>query len=176
MASKNKAWENRIHTSRRRMPNRDIKNTFLIYCEGINTEHFLPDEYPHEQTAEKPFTFIIATRLLYSKGIGTLADAASSEATARANEIKSLLAAKGSVDASSDVLSSPVVQNLREQQSTAARKISELSATYLPNHPKMMAAQNDLTNINRQIRAEALKVVEGLNEQAKIAKSREERS
>jgi hypothetical protein len=38
MASKNKAWENRIHTSRRRVPNRDIKNTFLIYCEGVNTE------------------------------------------------------------------------------------------------------------------------------------------
>jgi hypothetical protein len=38
MASKNKAWENRINTSRRRVPNRDIKNTFLIYCEEVNTE------------------------------------------------------------------------------------------------------------------------------------------
>jgi RloB-like protein len=38
MASKKKAWENRIDTSRRRSPYRDVKNTFLIYCEGVNTE------------------------------------------------------------------------------------------------------------------------------------------
>ncbi len=102
----------------------------------------------------------------------TLADAASSEATARANEIKSLLAAKGSVDASSDVLSSPVVQNLREQQSTAARKISELSATYLPNHPKMIAAQQELNSINVHVRQEALKVIDSLSGQAKVANAR----
>ncbi len=102
----------------------------------------------------------------------TLADAASSEATARANEIKSLLAAKGTVDASSDVLSSPVVQNLREQQSTAARKISELSATYLPNHPKMIAAQQELNSINVHLRQEALKVIDSLSGQAKVANAR----
>ncbi len=54
----------------------NVKKVHILHGEGINTEHFLPDEYPHEQIAEKPFTFIIATRLLYSKGIGTLADAA----------------------------------------------------------------------------------------------------
>jgi polysaccharide biosynthesis transport protein len=102
----------------------------------------------------------------------TLADAASTEATARANEIKSLLASKGSVDSSSDVLSSAVVQNLREQQVTASRKISELSATYLPNHPKMIAAKQELQNIDGQIRREALKVVEGLAGQSKIAAAR----
>ena len=54
----------------------NVKKVHILHGEGINTEHFLPDEYPHEKIAEKPFTFIIATRLLYSKGIGTLADAA----------------------------------------------------------------------------------------------------
>lgn len=102
----------------------------------------------------------------------TLADAASSEATARANEIKSLLAAKGSVDASSDVLNSVVVQNLREQQVTASRKISELSATYLPNHPKMIAAQQELNSINVHVRLEALKVIDSLSGQAKVANAR----
>jgi hypothetical protein len=38
MGSKKKAWENRVNTSKRRVPNREIKNTFLIYCEGVNTE------------------------------------------------------------------------------------------------------------------------------------------
>jgi polysaccharide biosynthesis transport protein len=104
----------------------------------------------------------------------TLAEAASSEASARASEIKSLLSSKGSVDASSDVLSSSVIQNLREQQATTSRKMSELSATYLPNHPKMIAVKQELQSINGQIRREALKVVESLAGQSKVAAARAE--
>jgi polysaccharide biosynthesis transport protein len=102
----------------------------------------------------------------------SVAEAGSTEAAARANEIKSLLASKGSVDASSDVLGSPVIQSLREQQVTAARKISELSATYLSNHPKMIAARQEKQSIDMQVRREALKVVDSLAGQAKIAAAR----
>ena len=102
----------------------------------------------------------------------TLAEAAASEASARADEIKNLLAQKGTVDASSDVLSSPVIQNLREKQAEASRKISELSAVYLPNHPKMIAAQQELASINRNLRVEAGKVIDSLIGQAKVATAR----
>ncbi len=103
----------------------------------------------------------------------TLAGTARTEAQERAKSINNILATKGTVDASTDVLSSPTVQRLREQQAISASRVAELSATYLPNHPKMIAAQNDLRNIDLQIRSEALKVVEGLNQQAKIATARE---
>jgi succinoglycan biosynthesis transport protein ExoP len=106
-----------------------------------------------------------------NKQIGD-AEAAAIEASARADEIKSLLANKGSVDESSDVLNSPAIQSLRTQQTTAQSKVSELSATYLPNHPKMVAAERELDTVNRQIRREALKVVEGLAGQAKVAAAR----
>lgn len=102
----------------------------------------------------------------------TLADAAQTEAEAKAQEIRDLLASQGSVDASSEVLGSATIQRLRESQITAARRISDLSATYLPNHPKMIAAQRDLDNLEKQIRREALKIVESLQGQAKIAAKR----
>ena len=102
----------------------------------------------------------------------TLAEAAASEASARADEIKNLLAQKGSVDASSDVLSSPVIQRMREQQTEATRKISELSAVYLPNHPKMISAQQELGSINRNLRSEANKIIDSLIGQAKVATAR----
>ena len=102
----------------------------------------------------------------------TIAETAAAEATARANEIKAVLTARGTVDASSDVLGSPIVQSLRAQQVAATQKISELSAVYLPSHPKMIAAQKQLGNINSQIRQEALKIVESLAGQAKIANAR----
>ncbi|MCX7347585.1 MAG: exopolysaccharide transport family protein [Alphaproteobacteria bacterium] len=103
----------------------------------------------------------------------TLARAASTEARARADSIRDLLNSKGSVDASSDVLASAAVQRLKEQRSDAARRLAELSATYLPGHPKMVAAQGEVTSVDRQIRSEALKVVTSLEEQARVADARE---
>jgi uncharacterized protein involved in exopolysaccharide biosynthesis/Mrp family chromosome partitioning ATPase len=102
----------------------------------------------------------------------TLAEAASSEARAKADEIVAMLESVGSVDASADVLNSAVVQRLREKQVTAMGKVSELSATYLPNHPKMVAANRELAGIEKQIRREALKVVDSLQGQAKVAEAR----
>ncbi len=102
----------------------------------------------------------------------TIAETAKAEAEARANEIRQMLASRGSVDASADVLSSPAVQSLRQQQAVAQRKLSELSATYLPGHPKMLAAQKELAAVNGQVRSEALKIVDSLQGQAKVAEAR----
>ena len=102
----------------------------------------------------------------------TVAQGASTEARSRADAIRQLLADKGSVDSSSEVLASPVIQRLKEQRTDATRQIAELSATYLPNHPKMIAAQSQLANLDRLIRGEAMKIVTGLEEQASIAESR----
>jgi polysaccharide biosynthesis transport protein len=103
----------------------------------------------------------------------SIAENAAGEASARAAEIKSMMAS-GAVEASSDVLNSPLIQNLREQQSAATRKVSELSGTYLPNHPKMVAAQRELSSLNSSIKREASKVVESLQGQAKVANQRAE--
>ena len=104
----------------------------------------------------------------------TVAEGVRTEAEQRAKSIKNILATKGTVVGSTDVLNSTIVQSLREQQVASARRVAELSATYLPGHPKMMAAQNDLKNIDRQIRSEALKLVDSLDQQAKIAEAREQ--
>ena len=104
----------------------------------------------------------------------TVAQAASTEAAAKADAIHQLLTSQGSVDASSEVLASAVIQRLKEQRTEAARAVAELSATYLANHPRMIAAQNQLRNVDRQFRGEALKIVGALEEQARIAKARVE--
>jgi polysaccharide biosynthesis transport protein len=102
----------------------------------------------------------------------TLAEAASSEAKAKADEIRQMLETRGNVEGSSEVLASATIQRLGEQQVAAERKYTELSATYLPNHPKMVAAQKEILDVERRMRREALKVVDGLQGQAKIAASR----
>jgi uncharacterized protein involved in exopolysaccharide biosynthesis len=103
----------------------------------------------------------------------TLAEAARTEAQAKAKTIRATLDDQGSVDASSDVLNSPFIQRLREQQIALQRNIAELSVTYLPGHPKMVAARNELAKVDQQIRSEAMKVVAGLEDQARVAAARE---
>jgi tyrosine-protein kinase Etk/Wzc len=103
----------------------------------------------------------------------TLAEAARTEAQAKAKAIRTMLDDQGSVDASSDVLNSSLIQRLREQQIALQRNIAELSVTYLPGHPRMVAARNELAKIDQQIRSEAMKVVAGLEDQARVAAARE---
>ena len=103
----------------------------------------------------------------------TLAESARTEAEAKARAIRSLLENSGSVDASPDVLNSSLIQRLREQQVALERSLAELSVTYLSGHPKIVAVRNEIANVDRQVRREAMRIVEGLEDQARIAASRE---
>ncbi len=103
----------------------------------------------------------------------TVAQVASAESEAKADAIRQSLRSQGSLDASSEVLASPVIQRMKEQRTEAARAVAELSATYLASHPRMISAQNQLRNVDRQFRGEALKIVGALEEQARTAKARE---
>jgi polysaccharide biosynthesis transport protein len=102
----------------------------------------------------------------------TLANSTRSEADAKLKEIKGVLARKGAVETSTDVINSPTVQQLSEKLVTARSKLTELSATYLEKHPRIIAARKDVSDLERQIRREALKVVDSLDGQAKVAGSR----
>lgn len=102
-----------------------------------------------------------------------LASAARSEAEARARAIREMLDTKGGVDASSDVLKSTVIQRLREQQVTLQRSVADLEATYLPTHPRMKRLGAEIARLRAQIRAEALKIVESLENEARVQSARE---
>jgi exopolysaccharide transport family protein len=100
------------------------------------------------------------------------ADRAAAEA--KALSVKAALASGGSLDALPDVLSSGLIQRLREQQVQLKANIDQLSTTLLPNHPRIKALRSQLAGLDRQIRAEAEKVLAGLNTEADTAKLREQ--
>jgi polysaccharide biosynthesis transport protein len=95
------------------------------------------------------------------------------EAEARAKTIRSMLQTSGQVDASPDVLKSPIIQQLQVQKARIDRQISELSATLLPAHPRMQQLKAEQTGFGRQMRDEASKIVLSLENEAKFAGSRE---
>ena len=73
-----------------------------------------------------------------------------------------------------DVQKSALVPRLVEQRVRVERQIAELSATLLPAHPRMKQLNAELAGLNRQIRAEVEKIVDGLEREAKVAALRED--
>lgn len=100
------------------------------------------------------------------------AQAARAEAQAKADLIRELLNSGASLETASDVLSSTLIQRLRERQVELQSNIAELSITLLPGHPQLKALQSQLGDYDRQIRAEARKVLQGLENDAKVADQR----
>jgi uncharacterized protein involved in exopolysaccharide biosynthesis len=101
------------------------------------------------------------------------ARAARAEAEARAQSVQALLSEGGALEASEAVLSSQLVQRLRERQVALRAQTAELSTTLLPGHPRIRALQEQVTNLEEQIRQEAEKILASLNTAARIAAARE---
>ena len=97
------------------------------------------------------------------------AQAAKAEAQAKAELIRGILTAGGSLETASDVLSSQLIQRLRERQVAIQSNIAELSITLLPNHPQLKALRSQLNDYDEQIRTEARKILNGLENDAKVA-------
>jgi len=100
------------------------------------------------------------------------AQAARAESQAKADLIRELLNSGGSLETASDVLSSQLIQRLRERQVELQANIAELSITLLPSHPQLKALQSQLGDYDRQIRSEARKILQGLENDAKVADQR----
>ena len=102
-----------------------------------------------------------------------LAKAQRTEAEARADLIRRMLKEKGDVASAADVLKSNLIQRLLEQRVRVQRSLAEASVTLLPSHPRIRALNSELSDLKRQIRDEARKVVSSLQNEAQIAGARE---
>jgi len=98
---------------------------------------------------------------------------ARAETEARAREAREIVA-RGSAETLPDVQKSQLVPRLVEQRVRVERQIAELSAALLPAHPRMKQLNADLAGLNRQIRGEVDKIVQGLDREAKVAALRED--
>ncbi|WP_312793847.1 exopolysaccharide transport family protein [Tianweitania sp.] len=96
-----------------------------------------------------------------------------SAAEANAESLRSTIRAGASLDSAPEVLSSPLIQRLREREVELKAQIADLSVTLLGNHPRLRALNSQLNDLEGQIRSEARKVLSGLETEAKTAAARE---
>ncbi|WP_274628691.1 GumC family protein [Arvimicrobium flavum] len=95
-------------------------------------------------------------------------------AEARAESVRGVLQSGGSLEALPDVLSSELIQRLRERQAQLKADIADLSTTLLDNHPRIRSMRSQLTDLEAQIRREAQNVLNSLQTEAKTAQMREQ--
>jgi succinoglycan biosynthesis transport protein ExoP len=93
------------------------------------------------------------------------------ESQARAKDIRNQLNSGKSIDLT-DVLSSPLIQNLISQRTKLRGEIAQAATELLPAHPKMRELQAQHADIERQIRDEAAKLARGLETDTKLAEVR----
>jgi capsular exopolysaccharide synthesis family protein len=101
-----------------------------------------------------------------------LAQTAKAEADSRLQEAQALSRTGAEGDSVPDVLKSTLIQDLKKQQAEAERKVAELGAMYGAQHPMLINARAQVTDITRKIRTEIGRVISGLRQEARTADAR----
>ncbi|HAC58075.1 MAG: hypothetical protein CMI62_06735 [Parvibaculum sp.] len=100
------------------------------------------------------------------------AEADRAAAQAKLSNARELLASGNAVNSAAEVLQSPLIQNLRQQEVALRAQIAQMSETMLPTHPRLQEEQANLADLERQIEKEVMKVIEALENEARVANAR----
>lgn len=88
---------------------------------------------------------------------------------ARLNQVRTLLLSRGSFEATSNVLESPLIQRLREQEATLLREMSDAQKVYGERHPRLVGLRAELGEIRGKIGSEVEKIAAALSNDLEIA-------
>jgi capsular exopolysaccharide synthesis family protein len=88
---------------------------------------------------------------------------------ARLDQVRSLTTGRGSIESSTDVLQSPLIQRLREQEAVLQREISEASKTYAERHPRLVGLRADIGELRSKIGQEIVKIAASVENEVRVA-------
>jgi capsular exopolysaccharide synthesis family protein len=114
----------------------------------------------NQQLSELNTALIVAT-----------ADRAQKEASLR--QVQEMVKSSSGADAASQVLASPTIQQLKQQQSQLRREEAELATRYRPAHPAMINIRAQISDLNRKVAEEVNNIVRGINNDLNTARARE---
>ncbi|MGE0650473.1 MAG: GumC family protein [Alphaproteobacteria bacterium] len=94
------------------------------------------------------------------------------EAEARRDQARAQIKNTDSMESLPSVLQSPVIHALRTQQSQLEQKSAQLASSYTSKHPLRRDIAAQIKDVRSKIRAEAQRIVDGLNHQVQMAQER----
>lgn len=95
-------------------------------------------------------------------------------AEARAENVRTALKAGRASDTIADVVSSQVIQRLKEAEANLQAQISDQSTSLLEGHPRLKGLRAQLTGIRQQIDNETRKILGSLDSEAEVSRLREQ--
>ena len=95
------------------------------------------------------------------------------EAEAKYQQVEAIARSGRDVDNVAEVLNSPLISSLRQQESEVQRKYSEMLVEFGPRHPRMIQMQAELEDIQAKVRSEVKKIAAGLRNSLEVARARE---
>lgn len=103
-----------------------------------------------------------------------LAQTSKAEADSRLRDAEGLRRKGLEGDSVPEVLRSPLIQALKQQQAKAEQNLAELSAIYGPRHPRIVDAKAQIADIRAKVQMEIARVIGGLRQEAQTADARYE--
>jgi len=95
------------------------------------------------------------------------------EAEAKYQQVEAIARSGRDIDSVAEVLNSPLISSLRQQESEVQRKYSEMLVEFGPRHPRMIQMQAELEDIQAKVRSEVKKIAAGLRNSMEVARARE---
>lgn len=94
------------------------------------------------------------------------------ESEARLRQVEGLLSSPGGSETATEVLESPLIQNLRQQEATVERRAAELASEFGPKHPRIITVEAEMADLQAKIRSEVNRIVDGLRNEVAVARAR----
>lgn len=98
------------------------------------------------------------------------AETARAETEARYSQVHVLSGSDGGLESLDAVLRSPVIAQLRNQETELRRKIAELQTQFQPRYPGLVQARDELAGVQSQIRSEVDRIAQSLRNEVQIAR------
>jgi capsular exopolysaccharide synthesis family protein len=95
------------------------------------------------------------------------------QAEARLSRVQEMARSRSGMESVPEVLGSPTVQRLREQEAQLMRMEAEIAERYRDNHPPLLNVRAQLRGLRQQIAREMQNIVLSLNNSVAIARARE---
>jgi len=130
--------------------------------EQFRSEHDLRRKNERQATVNDQQLSELNSRLVLAR-----ADLAQKQA--RLDQVRVLVRTRGSVDTSTDVLQSQLIQRLREQEAMKSREMSEALKTYGDRHPRMLGLRADLNDLRGKIAGEIEKIAASIANDVEVA-------
>lgn len=142
---------------------RDV-NVAATAVEDFRSRHNLRRKNERQTTLADQQLSEVNSRLVLSRS-----DLAQKQA--RLDQIRQLLRSRGSVDTTTDVLQSQLIQRLREQEATLQRDLSDALKTYGERHPRLVGLRAELGEIRGKIALEVEKIAVSLANEVEVSKA-----